>query len=261
MKKKMIILMFISFGLIGSDKEGTVSEKEGLKIREKADKSSKQTGFIPFQEKVTIIDENGPAETLYGIKSTWMKIKYKNITGWAFGGFIDKGGKWEKCAPYDDDCTGLRRRDMNFDYTGKKFSRGQGCNGFPNPVTAFAYLTLSPGKKEISISRGDGRSHEHAPECGEESKKIFETGTYSVKSDSLEIRRTKRTTDVSYSYSSDLGIKKEEWKKKCKSQKETAALDEKEVLIPYECKKKDGKIFNVFKIQGEEGFFYGVPEN
>lgn len=250
-----IIILCISFGLIGADKEGTVSEKEGLKIREKADKSSKQTGFIPFQEKVTIIDENGPAETLYGIKSSWMKIKYKNITGWAFGGFIDKGGKWEKSE--FDEVVGLRRRDLNFEYLGKIFSKGVNCDG--RSTHPLGELTLSSGNKAVFTWDSDARD-ENRPECSTGVSKGSETGTYRISNGSLEIRFTQKKSNMSFNYYEGHEMKKAEWNKKCGPKTEKTAIDEKLVLLPYECKRKNGKISNVFRIQGQDRLF-GVTEN
>ncbi len=252
-----IIMIFICIGLNAKDQEGTVSEKEGLKIREKADKSSKQTGFIPFQEKVTIIEENGPAETLYGIKSRWMRIKYKNTTGWAFGGFIDKGGKWENCPPSEmfGDCT-FRPRDLNFEYLGKEFFHGINCDGLINHSSS--KLTLSSGNKAVFTWDSDARD-ENRPECTTGVSKGSETGTYRISNGSLEIRFTQKKSNMSFNYYEGHEMKKAEWNKKCGPKTEKTAIDEKLVLLPYECKRKNGKISNVFRAPGDE-YFYGVRE-
>lgn len=250
------LILFICVGLIGSDMEGTVSEKEGLKIREKASTASRQIGFIPFQETVLVLDENGPTETLYGIKSNWKKIKYKNITGWAFGGFINRSSSWETNDDIGQYAVGIRKRDLNFEYTGKKLSKGVDCDGVSSGFSS--ELTLGPGNKAISSYSSDGGDQKR-PECKVGSFEYSRIGTYKVSSGKLEIHLKNETSSIKFSYYDGIEMSKDEWKKKCKPKTETKAIDEKIVLFPYECKKKDGSISNIFLISGEE-FMYGFPK-
>lgn len=253
MKKLILIILFMGVGLNAADVEGTVSEKEGLKIREKAGASHKQIGFIPFQERLLILDENGPKETLYGIRSSWMKIKYKNITGWAFGGFIDKGGKWE--TGKIEYAAGVRKRDMNFDYIGKTLHIGIDCDGSTYSGYSLS-LILSAGNKASSNSISEGGPDGKRPGCGYALDTTSLTGIYKVSNGKLEIHFDKIVTLKEFSYYEGMDMKKEVWNKKCKPYKEESKISEREVLIPYECKRReDGTVSNGFLREGDRYFY------
>jgi hypothetical protein len=57
-------------------------------MRAASSKDSKRLGYIPTNATVTVIDDNGPDEVLYNIKSKWIKIEYKGAKAWVFGGFV-----------------------------------------------------------------------------------------------------------------------------------------------------------------------------
>lgn len=70
---------------------GTVSERQGLKLRSAPTTDSEQLELIAFNEKLTIIDAiSGPIENLYNKTSRWLKVEYKGKTGWVFGGFLNR---------------------------------------------------------------------------------------------------------------------------------------------------------------------------
>lgn len=88
----IILLTFISFCNISNDTKAIITSKSGLNIRSEPKITSKIVGYIPYNTRIDILDENGPEVVLYNIKSKWYKIKFNTKIGWAFGGFI----KFEK---------------------------------------------------------------------------------------------------------------------------------------------------------------------
>ncbi len=67
---------------------GIIDAKSGMKMRENAGTSFKQIGYIPHFSEIEILDQDGPEETIYDIKSKWFKVKYQETTGWVFGGYV-----------------------------------------------------------------------------------------------------------------------------------------------------------------------------
>ena len=92
MKKSFFIFQFLFLILLLLNSKNNnyayITSKSGLVLRSSATAKSKKITTIPYNAKVQIINNNGPRETIYGISSNWYKIKYKNKTGWVFGGFL-----------------------------------------------------------------------------------------------------------------------------------------------------------------------------
>ena len=92
MKKILFILYFLFFIFLllnsKSNNYAYVISESGLVLRSEATTKSKKITTIPNNSRVEIIKDNGPKETIYGISSRWYKIKFKNKTGWVFGGFL-----------------------------------------------------------------------------------------------------------------------------------------------------------------------------
>jgi hypothetical protein len=64
-------------------------EESGLNMRETPDTKGKIIILIPFNSKVEIIErENGVSYNINGRSGSWTNVKYKNKTGWVFGGFL-----------------------------------------------------------------------------------------------------------------------------------------------------------------------------
>ncbi|MCB0540272.1 MAG: SH3 domain-containing protein, partial [Bacteroidetes bacterium] len=91
---------------------GKVTEKQGLRIREKPTTSSKQLGIIPVDGAVRITSLEGPEETIYGITSRWYELVYEGQAGWAFGGFISY--EKTKVTKYVEKKTDGEEIDKNF---------------------------------------------------------------------------------------------------------------------------------------------------
>lgn len=70
---------------------GVVTERQGIKMRSQPTTESEQIEFIPFNQKIKVIDGvSGPIEKLYNQNSRWLKIEFNGKEGWAFGGFIKR---------------------------------------------------------------------------------------------------------------------------------------------------------------------------
>ena len=67
---------------------GYISAKSGINIRQEPITNSKKVGSFQYNKKVTVLDLNGPKQTLEGVTSNWYKITDGEITGWCFGGFV-----------------------------------------------------------------------------------------------------------------------------------------------------------------------------
>lgn len=81
-----------SGSLIENDinKLGTVKAKKGLNLRSEANSGSPIIISIPFNEKVKIINENGPSEIISGKNANWIEVEFKEKKGWIWEGFIKR---------------------------------------------------------------------------------------------------------------------------------------------------------------------------
>lgn len=87
------LLLFIIFFLNSKNNDyGIVTSKTGLILRSSSTTDSEKITTIPYKAKVQIINNDGPKDNIYGISSRWYKVKYKNKTGWVFGGFLKTSG-------------------------------------------------------------------------------------------------------------------------------------------------------------------------
>ncbi len=66
-----------------------VIEPQGLILRDAPSTKGKQLALMKEKEEVVVLNDNGPEETLFGRKSRWFEVVYKNKKGWAFGGFLE----------------------------------------------------------------------------------------------------------------------------------------------------------------------------
>jgi len=66
----------------------TALTKSGLNLRDKADSAGKKLGLIPFGEAVDITETQTGEVTVSGKKGHWVKVKWKNLEGWAFDAFL-----------------------------------------------------------------------------------------------------------------------------------------------------------------------------
>lgn len=68
--------------------QGTVLAEHGLNMRTSASGQAEVLTSIPFNESVEIMSTDGPEETIGSTTANWMQVKYKDQTGWVWGGLI-----------------------------------------------------------------------------------------------------------------------------------------------------------------------------
>lgn len=102
-------LLFIFLTACGGNKEGKngndanngntakltakVNAASGLTLRAKPSSNSSQVALLDDKSEVTILDQNGPTETIEGKKGNWYKIKSGNDEGYVFSGFLIMKGQ------------------------------------------------------------------------------------------------------------------------------------------------------------------------
>jgi len=67
---------------------GTVLAEAGLNMRSSASEEAEVVTSISFNEPVEIISTDGPEETIGTTTVNWIQVKYKDQTGWVWGGLI-----------------------------------------------------------------------------------------------------------------------------------------------------------------------------
>jgi hypothetical protein len=73
-----------------ASRNAIVVSENGLILREGHSQKSKAITTLPFKAKVVIINENGPEETIDGVKGKWVRVDFHGSYGWVFDGFLEK---------------------------------------------------------------------------------------------------------------------------------------------------------------------------
>ncbi len=68
---------------------GIITAKSGINIRKEPKSNSQKVGSIANNAEVTILDTNGPKQTIENISSNWYKVTDGKVSGWCFGGFVN----------------------------------------------------------------------------------------------------------------------------------------------------------------------------
>jgi hypothetical protein len=129
-----VLMMIIPFVTISNPiaKNGIINSKNGLVLREKPDVSSSQICIMPFGEYIEIY-EALHEDTINNIQAHWLKIKYKEYNGFAFGGYIDT---------YGDE---INFADQIEEYKANIYQGGLDCKG----------LTYSEYTEQIEFTKED----------------------------------------------------------------------------------------------------------
>jgi len=91
--KKVIVLFIILFPIlqIYSDIDYLyVNAFDGLNIRTDPNLNSKIIKTIAFGEKIILLEINDEKVTIDNITGSWVKVKWNNLTGWMFNGYLSK---------------------------------------------------------------------------------------------------------------------------------------------------------------------------
>ncbi|MEM6831035.1 MAG: DnaJ domain-containing protein [Bacteroidota bacterium] len=84
------LMVFLLANPTASDeqKQGKIIAQTGLNLRLAPNSGSDVITAIPTNEKITIIQPDGPETVISEKKANWMKVRYKKYEGWVWGGFI-----------------------------------------------------------------------------------------------------------------------------------------------------------------------------
>ena len=72
----------------GESSTRIVAARSGLNLRDKPDTSGKRIAAIPQGERVEFLEETGNEVKIGNATGKWSRIKWREHTGWAFGGFL-----------------------------------------------------------------------------------------------------------------------------------------------------------------------------
>lgn len=91
--KKVFLLLFILPLLTDvfaedADYDLVVNARGGLRMRSGASLKSKTITVIPNKAKVKVLEQKEEVLAISWTFGSWMKVQYKNDTGWVFGGFL-----------------------------------------------------------------------------------------------------------------------------------------------------------------------------
>ncbi|HON80476.1 MAG TPA: SH3 domain-containing protein [Spirochaetota bacterium] len=67
-----------------------VTEQQGLRMRSRPSVNAERICTIPYNSAVTVIDKEGPWESLYGMNNRWWKVRHLNHEGWVYAGFLGR---------------------------------------------------------------------------------------------------------------------------------------------------------------------------
>jgi hypothetical protein len=85
----LLMIPFFAYGAEGGSYAYTIA-KSGLIIRSEPSRSGKLVTILKRNTRVKIIETSAKSETIETVTANWYKIKYFDIEGWVFGGFIIK---------------------------------------------------------------------------------------------------------------------------------------------------------------------------
>lgn len=86
MKKQL--LMSICFMIVASfvvAETKFVCSQNGVSVRASSEKNAEKIGALEYLEEVTVIESSSVKDKIDGIENFWIKIKFKDGTGWVFG--------------------------------------------------------------------------------------------------------------------------------------------------------------------------------
>jgi len=121
-KLKLMLLVIFIFNFIyhtysnESQNRMWVIVKSGVYLRESSNIKSKIICLIPFGKDVFLLNEKRP-EKINKINGNWQKVKYNNLVGWSFDGYLDK------MSYYDDKGNSINKKFGNYRLLGIGYCR------------------------------------------------------------------------------------------------------------------------------------------
>lgn len=84
----LISITFIQCPQPGRSKFAWIAARSGLRLRKTPDLNGKKIGLVPFNSRVEILEEAGESRTIDGKKGQWTRIRWRQLKGWVFGGYL-----------------------------------------------------------------------------------------------------------------------------------------------------------------------------
>ncbi len=84
------IILMVNFVYSNETDSRWVTAESGLRMRENPDLNAGTIVTIPYNEEVILLEEKGDAIVISGATGKWSRVKWKDKTGWVFGGFLGK---------------------------------------------------------------------------------------------------------------------------------------------------------------------------
>ncbi len=89
-KISILLVIIIANSLFSQDINNTlyVNASKGLNLRMEPKPNGKVLTIIPNGEKVLVVEVKNEKITINNISGSWVKIKWNNLNGWVFNGFL-----------------------------------------------------------------------------------------------------------------------------------------------------------------------------
>lgn len=82
------ISILVACGDGGSGISMYVTAKSGLLVRADSNTNASKLGLVPLGKKVEVLEQSDKTMTIDGKTGHWTRIRYNEIEGWSFGGFL-----------------------------------------------------------------------------------------------------------------------------------------------------------------------------
>jgi len=84
-----LLVFFLSVGCgRPGNAEMAVTAEGGLKMREAPDANARVLVLVPNRALVEMVEQSGDETEIAGKKGRWTKIRFLDLAGWVFGGFL-----------------------------------------------------------------------------------------------------------------------------------------------------------------------------
>ncbi len=134
-----------------------VNANGGLRIRKSPDVNSEKIGLIPDGSIIDSYGEILNEMTIHGKTGKWMKIKYLDIVGYSFSGFLIHENKFSTPVENEKTINEFRKlipllEDINYDYEKDKrtikLTDFSGTVTFDSTIGNYRVISIAPGLTE-----------------------------------------------------------------------------------------------------------------
>lgn len=65
-----------------------VTAASGLRLRAEPNTQSTRLGLVPVNERVLVLERSPQKTSIDGVAAPWIKVRYGDVSGWVFGGYL-----------------------------------------------------------------------------------------------------------------------------------------------------------------------------